>query len=526
MFIRCVFLLFFPCVLVICGQEPAGLAPPKPYRAQLEESGPVREISLRDAIQTALRYNLEIEIEGYNRQVSQASTVNVKSYYDPVAGLSTSYVSSDLPVTNILQTGGFGSQITRSWSATPSIQQNLPGGGAATLTSNLSRTTTNTDYALINPVYGSTLGLTITQPLWRGFLRTQAERQIIVARLNEQMSESQFRQRATGVVEQAINAYWRLAVTIENYEAQRQGWDVAMAEYEQARKQNEDGKDAPSAASQRSELASHDQNVSQAAVQIIQASNALKRLLAPSVTDPVWGVGLIPSDRPGSKEFSMNLDEAVKTAMDRRPELDQLRLQVKQSDAEVRYDRQEAKPSVNLRLEALSTANTGPIRNIPEGSTPPATGALGTSYRQALGFQHPSLAAGVEIKVPLRNTAAKSQLTAAVLGGRKLQTQLRAAQEDILVEVRNAWESIAVQRKNVEAVGFSRRLAEQHLAAETAKSRSDAQNLEILRNQRDLADARVREMQALIDYQLSLISLQKAINTLLDEQQIVLARPK
>ena len=527
--------LFFPAALTLCGQEPAGFPPSKPYRAQLEESGPVREISLHEALATALMHNLDIEVENYGRDQSQAATADALSYYDPVVALNASVLSSDLPVTNVLQTGELGSLINKSWTVTPSIQENLPGGGSATLSTSLNRNSTNSEFALINPVYGSTIGLTITQPLWRGFRRTSAERQIVVARLNQRMNDSQFRQKVGSVVEQVINAYWRLMITIENYEAQRQARDLAVLQYEQTRKRLGEGQETPLAlTSQRSDVAAHEQSVTQAAVQIIQAANALKRLLAPSVMDPLWTVGLIASDRPESKAPSIGLEEAVKTAMERRPELDQLRLQLKQSDAEVRFDRQETKPTVNLRLEAVATGNAGTVYALSPNQitggvldvTNPSYGGLGKSYRQALSFQHPSLAAGLEVKFPLGNRAANSQLTTAVIGAHKLQTQLRAQQEDILVEVRNAWESIAAQRKNVEAAGISRRLAEERLAAETAKSGSDPRNLEILRNRRDLADARVRELQALIDYQLSEVSFEKAMNTLIDDQQIVLARRK
>ncbi|MGA2116019.1 MAG: TolC family protein [Bryobacteraceae bacterium] len=527
--------LFIPAALPLAGQEPAGFPPSQPYRAQLEQRGPVREIGLHDAIRTALAHNLEIEIENDGGELSQAGTLGALSYYDPVAGFSGSAMSSDLPVTNILQTGALGSLITKSWSLAPNIQQNLPGGGTASLTTSLTRSSTNSDYAIINPMYGATVGLTLTQPLWRGFRRTAAQRQIVVAQLNERLTESQFRQKVASVVEQVIGAYWRLAVTVEYYEAQRQARDVAVFQYEQTQARLQQGQETPlTLSTQRSDLASHEQTLTEAAVQIVQSSNALKRLLARGVMDPLWNVGLIASDRPGSPAPIIGLEEAVKTALQRRPELEQLRLQLKQADADIRFDRQETKPAVNLRLEALSTGDAGAVyaASAVQAVSPvldpsnPAFGGVGKSYSQAARFQHPSLAAGLDIKIPLRNRAAISQLTTAVVGARKLQSQFEATQADILVEVRNAWESIAAQEKNVEAVSLSRRLAEERLAADTAKNGSAPQSLEILGDRRDLADAGVRELQALIDYRLSHVSLDKAMNTLVDEQEIVLARRK
>jgi outer membrane protein TolC len=517
----CIFLLFLASFQRLYGQTSADFAPPKPYREQLAEQGPVREISLQEAIATALRSNPEIEIENYNQGLAEAGVMSANSYYVPVASLNTSILSNNVPATNILQTGTFGDLISHSWSITPSIQENLPGGGTATVTVNLNRSSNNSDYSLVNPAYGSTVGFTVTQPLWRGFRRTAAEKQIIIARLNERMNESQFLQRVSGIVEQVINAYWRLMITIENYESQRQVWTVARAEYEEAQKAG----DAAAIASQRSDVASHAQSLTNSAAQIIQASNALKRLLAPSVMDPVWYAGLICSERPDFKESSVSLAEAVKMAFERRPELEQLRLQMKQADAEVRFDKQETKPAVNLRLEAQSNGIAGTITELVPASAVAPYGGLGTAYRQSLTFQHPSVAAGLEVRLPLRNTAARSQLANALIETRKLETQLRATQEDIMVDIRNAWETIAVQKKNVDAAGFSRSAAEERLAVQT-KAASAPESLDVLRDRRTLAEARVREWQALIDYRLSQVSLQKAMNALLDDQQIVLARRK
>jgi outer membrane protein TolC len=103
---------------------------------------------------------------------------------------------------------------------------------------------------------------------------------------------------------------------------------------------------------------------------------------------------------------------------------------------------------------------------------------------------------------------------------------MNAAQEDILVEVRNAWETIAAQRKNVEAALVSRRLSADRLATEKAKNVDDTASLDVLRDQRDLADAQVRELQALVDYQLAKVAYEKAMNSLVDDEQIVLARRK
>jgi outer membrane protein TolC len=388
---------------------------------------------------------------------------------------------------------------------------------------------------IIDPVFNSNIGISLMQPLLRGFRHTYAERQIVVSRLNEGISDIQFQERVANVVEQVIGAYWRLAITFEYYETQRQGLDVAAAEYEQVAKRVKEGNDTASAlAAQRSEVASHQQSLRESAVEAAQASNNLKRLLTTSVLDALWPAGLIPTDKPDMKERTMSLEDAINTAIDRRPELEQIRLQAKQSEAEVRFAQQEEKPAVNLRLDMASAGSAGTVYGLnPDGSvsqTPDLTnaayGGLGKSLGQVFRVDHPSVAGGLEVTLPLRNRVAKGQVETAVLGERKAQSQMRAMQEDVAVEVRNSWESFDAQRVYVEAARVSRQAAEDRLSAEMAKPASDAQNLEALRARRDLESARMRELQALVDYQTSQVSLEKATNTLIDDHQIVLARRK
>ena len=49
-------------------------------------------------------------------------------------------------------------------------------------------------------------------------------------------------------------------------------------------------------------------------------------------------------------------------------------------------------------------------------------------------------------------------------------------------------------------------------------------NFQVLRYQRDLAEAQVRELRAMVDYQLALTALQKATFTIVEDSDILLAK--
>ena len=107
----------------------------------------------------------------------------------------------------------------------------------------------------------------------------------------------------------------------------------------------------------------------------------------------------------------------------------------------------------------------------------------------------------------------------------RLSNQLKNQQQMIIVDVRNAYEEIQTQKKRLEAAKLALQLSEEQLSGENKRFESGlSTNFEVLRFQRDLAQARVQELRALIDYQLALTALEKAMYTIVDDNEILMAR--
>ena len=86
----------------------------------------------------------------------------------------------------------------------------------------------------------------------------------------------------------------------------------------------------------------------QSEVQIIQAQNAFKRLLAPDPQASVWDVSLIPTEKPSVVDVSISMDNAIQTALGRRPEIDQIRLEIEKLDIDRVYLKKDGKPAIDL----------------------------------------------------------------------------------------------------------------------------------------------------------------------------------
>ncbi|MCK5351892.1 TolC family protein, partial [bacterium] len=324
---------------------------PESYVTRMREEGPVLEVTLKEVIRLALVNNLEIAIENYNEDLNQEQIIRTRGFYDPTYNLSLGWSSSESPTTSSLQAGG-GITVnnTDRFSFDNQLLQNVTGGGILDLSFTNSRNKTNSQFSFINPRYNSTFNVAFTQPLWRGFRQTDTERQIQLYNLDSDINETQFELRVSEIVQQVQAQYWELAYAVEANETQRQSVELAAIQYENNRKRVEIGVMAPiEITSSQAEIARREQEMIQSEVQIIIAQNALKRLLASDPGASIWNVALIPTDVPRIEDVQISLEESIRTAIERRPELTQIQLQMEQNEINRDYLQKDGKPSLNLR---------------------------------------------------------------------------------------------------------------------------------------------------------------------------------
>ena len=88
--------------------------------------------------------------------------------------------------------------------------QNLPLGGSVSATWDNGRGQSNSKQATLASSYSSGLNFHYTQPLLRGFGHYSTERAILIAQNNSRISRLDFRLQVTTIIQQVVNAYWRL----------------------------------------------------------------------------------------------------------------------------------------------------------------------------------------------------------------------------------------------------------------------------------------------------------------------------
>ena len=84
--------------------------------------------------------------------------------------------------------------------------------------SDSSKTTTNSTVQALSPEHRASFELKLTQPLLKGLGSTVTNAPIHIAQINEEIADEAFRDTIINELANAINTYWDLVFTINNYE--------------------------------------------------------------------------------------------------------------------------------------------------------------------------------------------------------------------------------------------------------------------------------------------------------------------
>ena len=501
-----------------------------PYVEAVAQQRPLWRLGVAEVVDRAFHNNLDLTIERYNQLLARERVRGALGYYDPLVSVSSNAGTANNPLTASPGDSRIPMEPVKTSGFTPSIRQNLIGGGTATAALTNSQSLTSSLTPTVNPSFASGFTTTVTQPLLRGFVATSIGRQVGSNRLDVNIADAQYRQKVTFVLQQTLTQYWELVFAIESYETRRQSKDLALVQYENTKLRVQSGLLTPTAlTASRAEIAGRERDMLLARVQIINAENALKQLLSEDPASPIWTMALVPTDRPAPDVATPALQTAVDAALAHRPEIEQLRFQNRQNQIDRNFFGWEKKPTVNLSASYSALGKSGTVfqrvagERLPDPANP-GFGGYQNAWRQVSGFEFPAWSLGLTVQVPISNRAASAQLVQTNLVGQRLRTQMTRAQQSVIVDVRSSLEVIAMQKQSLDAAHLTTQLSQEQLEAQSARYEAGfSTDFELLRYQRDFVDAKVRELRALVDLQLAVLSLQKATDTLIEAQGATLA---
>jgi len=488
-------------------------------------------LSLDECIVRALKDNLGVAIQILGPEISRESVTQAQEKYIPTLAMSlssrkqenASYSYYDAAESLVDKTQNF---------TFMNASQALPTGGTFSLDFNGYRTKTNRRGTTIDPRFSTTLRFNFSQPLLRNFGFKMARREILVAINNLGVSEENLKRTLSDTVYNVESAYWNLVYSIENLDVRRQSLELAKDLLEKNQRSVEVGTLAPmEVLSARAEVATREADLIQAETQIQSNEDQLRLLLNISGDEDKRITAVVPKDKPTYVQRTVDLEEALATAIQNRNDLEISRIGLETEKLNLSYAKNQNLPDLSLSASYYSPGIDGTqliydINPIDPGAKiiERIPGGIGGALKQTTSFKYPNWNLGLTLSIPLANIFSKANLAQARLNMRQAMLELENQKEQIYLEIKNAVRSVDANYKRILAFRTARELSEQKLAAEEEKRRVGlSTNYFVLQFQRDLANARISELNAIVSYNVSLASLERSMGTNLKSKDIKLS---
>ncbi len=517
-------------------------------------------ITLPEVIQRVLANDRDIEVSRIAREEANFNIRSAQGYYDPRLGLNAYRVKSVTPISSLIGGGANGKLTQTQIYADPQLSGVSPWlGGSYKLDFASSRQRSDSTFITLNPQFPTALSLSLTQPLWRGLRFDDNRHRLQVARKNQSLTEEQFRQRVIEVATQAVQAYWELDYAYRSLEVQIDAVRLAEKQDQSNRRQVQQGLLAPvDVIATQTQIANFEQNIFIAQETLTRNENALKALMLPNRSDMMWGVALIPETPPSAHILTPPLDEAVKRALNTRPELAESNFSIEINRLDTRLTRELAKPQIDavgtFSLAGLAgrplppgpnpfTASTDallqrlnilsglaglpliPPISFGSGGVPPIfVGGYGQSLGNLTAGSFPTAQVGVQMSLPLRNRTANAQAAISAAEGRRLRTLREQTEMAIQADVRNSLQGLESAQSRLDAASRARQSANEQYQSEQRQFQAGTTTVFlVLQRQTDLIAARTREVRAQADLGRAAADLDRATAQTIQTQNINIA---
>ncbi|HEY6351671.1 MAG TPA: TolC family protein [Candidatus Angelobacter sp.] len=484
-------------------------------------------LGLEDAIVLALLNNTDVSVNRAQYDLSRFAVQRARQPFDPLLVSNFAATRSVSPSASSLS--GASTLSTLNQPLGISFSQEFQTGTALGASFNSTRSTTNSTFATVNPSFTSGLTFSLSQPLWRnrGLFPNRAG--IMIAKRGVRQSEATFEAQVSDTLQRVIFQYWDVVQAHKTLEVLKKSLELAQASYDRDKRALELGALPPlDIYRSESQVAQRKIAVIQAEYSLKQVETVLRQTVGADLDDRIGALDLDLTEKaePTGTLAGVDLQEILSQALNNRRELEAQKQQLAIDDTNVKLANNNLKPDLNLGASYTSNGLGGVVFGADALGNPilVSNGGFSDSLSQIGGFSFPTYGMSLQLRLPIRNSAAQADLGVALVSKRKDLYQKRSVEQTISSEVKNAVHDLEQAELVITAAQTSRDLSAKNLSAEERKYQLGAETIFfVLDAQNQLSQAELALVQAQISYQRALAEVDHATGSLLDKHKVSLA---
>ena len=498
-----------------------------PWRLMVKEG--VLPVSVSDVVRLMLQSNLDVTLNRFSPLSSAYLIDTFFRPFEPTLEVSALVGRSTQPVVSQL-TAGAGATALQQLSHRYSIGygQTFHTGTRVDIDFFLNRRSDNNQFNTFNPSYSGVLTYQISQPLLRNYGRSINDSSIRIARNNRNISAIDFEIQTIDLITGAENLYWDLVYQREDIKVRKQSLELAEKTLSDNKRQVQIGTMAPIDVVQaEAAVAQREEQMVTTTYLADQMQDRVKRMMT-NLPDPALVLAQLspidPAPKPRTDDI-MPLEDAVKYALESRPELRSIGMQLQNSDIELKYNKNQLLPSLNVNA-GYTQSGIGGVQTVRselggEQVVSVIRGGLGDAFGQLFGYNYTGYSVGFNLSIPLSNKSVQAEYSKVLTDKQALSAKRNRLVQQIALEVRNANSQVEMNRARITAAEKALQLANMQLEAEQKKFQLGISQLRfVLDEQQSVTAAQTSQVQALVNYAKALVEYDRAVGRTLRKNNV------
>jgi len=471
------------------------------------------ELSLDEAVRRAVDNNPDLASVRSSTQVEAARVSESESAYTPVFSTIVGASSNSTPPSNFLL-GERGVDTSDLFSSTGVRQRLAWGSGTWHFSWDTSRTSTDSPLTSFDPSLQSGFQFAFSQPLLKDRKMDLARQQTIVTRRNLESSELRVSESVVQTTAAVKLAYWTLKATLANVTVQQRSLELAQELVRQNKARVDIGQTPPLDLLQaEAEVAQRRENLIRANAAAGDAEDHLRRLIMDPADTSFWRTRLSPSDEPVVSGVLPDVDAVASGGFAGRYDLARARKDIDNLTTNIDYYNDQKLPDVRLETSYRSNG-LGGTRFLRDGGFPgTVTGTVNRGYGSVLGdmfgSSYPTWSVGLSVNYALGRSYEEAGLARATVERRQATQRVASLQLQIGETLRQAARQVHSTAERIEATRAGQSVARQRLDVEQRRFEVGlSTSFLVTQAQRDLLQAEVNLLRAMLDHQSALISFE------------------
>src|SRR5215467_2959963 len=326
-------------------------------------------LTMGEFVNLMLQNNLDVGVDRLTPLSSMYTAETMYKPFEPSIHLKATVGRNTTPGTSFLSR--VSNPTTLSGSYNIGFAQTLPTGSIIGIDATMQRNSTNSFFSTLNPSWNGMLQYSFTQHLAQNFGRAVNLHSLRVAQNNQKISHVQFEQQLVDLVTQGQKSYWDLVFAAEDIKVKQRSVDLAQKTLSDNEIQVRIGTLAPIDAIQaESDVATRKLQLITTTYTERQTQDQVKKLIT-SRGDPGTVLArLTPLEgvrRPQASDV-LSVEEEIKIALENRPEIKQLQLDLENKKIDTAYTKNQLLPTVDFIAQYTQNGTSGTLVPCTPGS--------------------------------------------------------------------------------------------------------------------------------------------------------------